>query len=802
MRVPLEWLREYVDYGRRSPEEVAELFSSSGTEVEQVMRPVVDPDVVVSEILEVRPHPNADRLQLVRVAVGRRRYEVVCGAPNVAVGQKVPFAAPGATIQGQILQAATIRGVKSDGMLLSARELGISDDHGGILVLPADAVTGQSVDEVLGHQGTVIELARIAPNRPDKFGLIGLARELAATLSVRTDSSAKLKLPRVNLTEEGPKTGDQISVEVAHPADCPAYLARVVEFDPSLASPEWLVRRLEEAGSRSAGLAVDVTNYVMLETAQPLHAFDADLVRGRIRVRRAKKGERITTLDGVDRPLSPEILVIADDEGPIAVAGVMGGSRTEVSPQTGRIILESANFDKTVVRKGAQALGLRTEASTRFEKGLPISFARVALDRAAQLLVEHGSGVVSRGVAGIPPKAERPYRVVLEDEVASLGGLELPAASQAKALRAVGCEVTHPTGSTGSRQAGSGQGGRLTVTVPDWRADLRLPEDLVEEVLRLVGYDRIPSRLPAGAPRELSDPVLNLRRRIQEILTAVGAYEVKTYAFVSAQMLERLGLEPAKHLRLENPRSPEQAYLRSELVSRLLEVLATNRAYHDRRPLVWELAHVFRKVSGPKRVEEREEVTVVGGGEEALREVRGALDLLAKRLHLHDSLEVKPQDSAGSWWHPGRVGEVRLGGEAVGMIGELHPTIPPRWKLRGRVAVIRLDWERLRGVVSRAEAEYRAIPRFPVTRRDISFDVAADIFAAEITKVAAAEENVLETRYRADREAPGLKAGRKQVVLTLQITAQDRTLSDTEIQAVEDRVKKSLKKRFSASFHD
>lgn len=794
MRVPLEWLKEYVDYGRRSPEEVAELFSSSGTEVEQVLRPVFDPDIVVSEILEVRPHPNADRLQLVRIAVGRRRYEVVCGAPNVAVGQKAPFAAPGATIQGQVLQAATIRGVKSDGMLLSARELGISDEHGGILILPADAATGQSVDEVLGHQGTVIELARIAPNRPDKFGLIGLARELSAVLSVRTDSSAKLKLPRVNLTEEGPKTGDRLSVEVAHPADCPAYLARVVEFDPSLEPPGWLVRRLEEAGSRSAGLAVDVTNYVMLETAQPLHAFDADLVRGRIRIRRAKKGERITTLDGVDRVLSPEILVIADDEGPIAVAGVMGGSRTEVSPHTRRIILESANFDKTVVRKGAQALGLRTEASTRFEKGLPASFARAALDRAAQLLVEYGAGVVSRGVVGIPPKAERPHRIVLEDEVASLGGLELSAASQAKTLKAVGCEVTHSTG--------SGQGGRFTVTVPDWRPDLRLPEDLVEEVLRLVGYDRISSQLPAGVPGELSNSVLWLRRQIQEVLTGVGAYEVKTYAFVSAQMLGRLGLDPLKHLKLENPRSPEQAYLRSELVSRLLEVLATNRAYHERQPLIWELAHVFRKVSGPKKLEEREELTVLRGGEEALREARGVLDLLAKRLHLYDSLEVRAESPAEPWWHPGRVGEVRLGGEAVGMIGEIHPTISQRWKLRGRVAVLWLDWERLREVAGRAPAEYRDVPRFPVTRRDLSFDISAEIPASDIMQVAAAEEGVVETRYRADRDAPGLKADRKQVVLTLQITAEDRTLSDTEIQAVEDRVKKSLKKRFSAIFRD
>jgi phenylalanyl-tRNA synthetase beta chain len=792
MRIPLEWLKEYVDYGNRTPDAVAELFSSSGTEVERIHLPEFDPDIVVAEVTAVGPHPNADRLRLATVKVGRKSFEVVCGAPNVAVGQKAALALPGTTVQGQVLQATTIRGAASEGMLLSERELGLSDDQGGILVLPETARTGQPVGEVLESRGLVIELSRLQANRPDKFGLIGLARELAAALETRTGKGS-VKLPAAKLSEVTERTSAHLAVEVEDSRDVPAYLARIVEIDPGQPAPGWMVRRLEEAGLRSRSLPVDVTNYVMLETAQPLHAFDADLVRGAIRTRRAKKGERVRTLDGVERTLSPEILVIADDEGPIAIAGVMGGARTEVRETTSRVIIESANFDKTLVRKGALSLGLRSDASTRFEKGLPASFAAPALERAAALLHEHGAGKVLRGVVGAIPKQEKSHRIVLEDEVEQVGGVELSRSEIASALRAIGAEVTHSTSSGSATRAKA-----LTCAIPPWRPDLRISEDLVEEVLRLVGYDRIPSRLSPGVSAQLSDPALRLRREVQSILVGAGAYEVKTYSFVSAQMLSRLGLEPAKHLKLENPKSPEQVYLRSELASRLLEVISTNRGYHEREPMIWELAHTFRKGAGARKSLEETELMVMRPGERSLRSLKGLLELLAERLHL--PLEVASEE-ATSWWHPGRVAMVSLGGKKLGRIGEIHPRVLGAWKIRGRVAALQLDWAGLLEVAGGARVAFQDLPRFPEITRDISFDLQAEVPAATIMKEAASVRHVMQVHYQADLEAPGLKPGDKQVLLRVKISP-DRTLTAGEVSEVEAQIQSRLKRRFRAKIRE
>lgn len=775
-RIPLEWLREYVDYENLSPAKLAEILTSSCIEVEQVVEAGTDDKIVVAEITEIRPHPNADRLQLATVTVGSKKLEVVCGAPNIAVGQKVPLALVGAVIQGQTLEAATIRGVQSEGMLCSGAELGFSDDHSGIMILDSGLKTGQSLDAALHLSGAVIE-ASIPSNRPDLFGIIGVARDLASTLQAR-GHSAKFSQPKLNLKEGKTPVAGHLSVKVESKKDCLVYLARVIEFDPKAETPGWMARRLEEAGVRTVSLPVDVTNYVMLESAQPLHAFDADRVSGGvIEVRRAKEGESIRTLDGVERKLSADQLVIADSEGSIAIAGVMGGASTEVSETTRRVILEAALFDGVVVRQGATALGMRTDASTRFEKGLPVSGVKFALDRAAELISENGNGEIWQGTAGSINEVPKAPVIELGDEVASFGGVSISRDKIKKILEGSDCKVT---------------GDKIfKVEPPAWRRDLKMPGDLVEEVLVRIGYDEIPSEL-SGQVIGRFDRVTPIRRRIQSVLVGTGAYEVTTYSFISEDMARTLGIPLEKLPRLKNPRTPEQALLRSELISRHLEVASQNARRGYREQTIFEISHVFEQAKKDEVIETTQ-LGVMAWGENSFLSLKGTLETLAKALGLE--MWWRPVKNLPSFWHPGRSAELYLGGKLVGTFGEIHPEVVSSFKLGGRASVAVIDYETLLGLAEKARVVFKPIKRFQV-KRDISFDVAINKEWQEIWK-AVLGDPVNQVDMQSFDSAPGLKEGHKNILLTLTIEA-DRTLTGEEIEAVEERVRTVLKKEFQA----
>ncbi|MFU8796937.1 MAG: phenylalanine--tRNA ligase subunit beta, partial [Dehalococcoidia bacterium] len=590
MRVSLKWLRDYVDI-TLSAQELGDRLTAAGLELNDIERVGEAWDsVVVGEVVALDPHPDADRLTLATVDLGAERLTVVCGAPNIGVGQRVPFARIGARLidgrtgEATALKRAKIRGVVSEGMVCSEKELGLSDDHDSILVLSPDAPVGVPLGD---HLGDVVLDLDTTPNRPDCLSVTGVAREIAALTDMQ------LSLPSVDYAESGDSIHSLVSVDISAPDLCPRYCAGLITGIRVGPSPGWMQRRLASSGMRPINNVVDVTNYVMLEYGQPLHAFDYDrLVGGRIVVRRAGRGESITTIDGVERRLDPDMLVIADQERAIAVAGIMGSGASEVTGETRSVLLESANFDRVAIRRGCDRLRLRSEASLRFDKGLNSGLPPLPLRRAMQLLLEVAGGRASRGVIDVYPGKSRPEAVsVSAREVERLAGLKIGVGSIRKILTSLGFEF---------REGGSGS--QVSVIVPYWRSDIRCTADLVEEIVRIAGYDKIPAaRLSAELPRQQSktSPMLRrrtLRRQLGTALTGLGFQEILTYPLVSLERLQKLSpnLElKTRPLRVANPMSKEQEYLRTALRSGVLTTLAHNQRVETAGIKLFEIGKVF-----------------------------------------------------------------------------------------------------------------------------------------------------------------------------------------------------------------
>jgi phenylalanyl-tRNA synthetase beta chain len=523
VKVSLEWLREYIDLDM-NVEEIAETLSMSGTEVERVTSLGGGvTGVVVGEVLEVKEHPAADTLRLAVVDDGVTVREIVCGAPNLRAGMKSAFAREGATlpaISSKPLKKAKIRGIESSGMLLAGDELGISEDHDGILEFPEDTPVGIDLAEVLPLDDVVLEL-EITPNRPDCMSMVGIARELSAV------TGAEVRMPPAGLDESGPPIGELARVVLEDPAGCPRYTARAVLGVATAPSPPWMQRRLTAAGLRPISNVVDVTNYVLLELGQPLHAFDLDLLAERtIIVRRARAEEKMTTLDGVERVLDEECVVIADAAAPVALAGIIGGEDSEVKDTSTDILIESAHFDPTSVLLTSKRLGVRTEASGRFERGVDPGSTDYAAARAARLMYELAGGRVAAGAIDAYPTVTKPVTIELRAARANrMIGIDITAGEMASILRGLGCEVV--------------EGERLSVTVPTFRRDLEREIDLIEEIARIYGYAKIPETVPAGGGFEAGlKSEQRLDNELGQALVAQGLCQVMTYSFMSPEDLE------------------------------------------------------------------------------------------------------------------------------------------------------------------------------------------------------------------------------------------------------------------------
>jgi phenylalanyl-tRNA synthetase beta chain len=748
-------------------------------------------------VLERRAHPEAERLSVCRVDVGAGEpVEVVCGAPNVAAGQKVAVALPGTRLpDGTKLSRAKIRGVVSHGMICSSRELGLGEEHAGILVLDPTARVGAPLPEAIGSAGAVLEVG-ITPNRGDAASLLGLARDVRALLG------GELRMPPTEPLESGAPAAASVAVRIEAPEACHHYVGRVVRNLRVGPSPAWLRQRLEASGLRAINNVVDATNLVLLELGQPLHAFDLARLRGgEIRVRRAAPGEKLETLDGEVRPLDPRDLVIADAERPVALAGVIGGAGSEVSESTRDVLLESAHFDPMAVRLAARRHGLRTEASYRFERGVDRAGVRRAADRTARLLSELAGGEVAPGAVEAEGRApEAVAEVRLEVARANrLLGTELSAAAMAECLARVGveCRTQAP--------------GVLVGRIPSHRNDLRIPEDLIEEVARVHGYERIPATDPVAPLLPARVPAgWELGERARDALAAAGLCEAVCFPFLAPEALAKLRLPAGDPrglpLRLENPIREEEPCLRTSLVPSLLQLVRQNLARQAERVRVFEVSRVF--LSNPAGELPAEPLQVAGvvtaPGGRRLWEPEPPpplfFDLKAVAETLLNALGYEAEttpESPPPYLHPGAAVELRVGGRVIGALGELHPEVAAGFEIDVPCALFEVDLGALLATPSRRPG-YREVSRFPFVRRDLAVLVDGELAAGEL--LAAIRESggphlasvELFDRY----QGPGVPDGQASLAFRLVFQRADRTLTDGEVGAATDRIVRVLARRF------
>ena len=791
MRVSLNWLREFVDVDVPLAT-LKEMLDLSGTKVEKIHNPGEGIEgIVVAQVQEIDAHPNADNLSMVVVSTGEGSQRVVCGAKNFAVGDKVALARVGAKLPGMTITERRIRGETSAGMLCSASELGISKDHAGLLILPADTDLGGDVVRALGLADSVFEL-EITPNRPDCMSVVGVAREVAAL------TGAELRLPQPHVAID-PGLPQPVTVSIADAAGCPRYLARWIADVTIGPSPQWMVTRLLAAGVRPVSNVVDVTNYVLMELGHPLHAFDAAKVaEAYIEVRRARAGETLETLDGVKRVLHPDDLLIADPANVLAIAGVMGGAGSEVSESTTDVILESAYFDHASIAYTARRHGLRTEASARFERGADPEAVPLAAARAAQLLAEVAGGNAGYGPWDeYPAPVERATITLRPHRVSKILGVDVPPDRQAKHLSSIGIEAVESEGT-------------IRTVVPTFRPDLTREVDLVEEVVRLHGIDRVPSSLPPGRAGGLTE-LQRFDRRLRRTLAALGLRETWTESFLGPKELDDLGLEdghPARGMvRLMNPLAEEKPGLRTTLLPGLLRSAAHNVAHRAEGIALFEVARVYE----PSEDELPVEATVVGavlsGGrrQQTWRGPSGPWDFFAAKGVIEaalKSLGLPPPELSpvsGMPFHPTRGATVSIAGTTAGALGELHPDVCDRFDVYEGTIAFELSLAPLIATLP-GRVKIEELPKFPPLLIDLAVVVEEDVDAATVTEIVrdAGEPDVASVRlfdlYRGEQ----LSAGRKSLAFALEIRASDRTLTDEEALAVRDRIVAALSERVGA----
>jgi phenylalanyl-tRNA synthetase beta chain len=794
MHVPVEWLREYCSPDI-STAELAERLEMTGTEVAGIAtRGVGAHDrFVVGRVLTAEQHPDADRLKVCTVDVGEDDpAHIVCGAPNVAAGQTVAVARPGAIMPGGVkLKKAKLRGQVSEGMILAEDELEIGADHAGIMVLQPDGLRpGQPLEEVL-PLGTEVLDVEATPNRPDELGLYGIAREVHAATGAPLSEAPWA-------TDPGCADGElPVTIEVQAPDLCPRFTARVFEDVTIGPSPLWLKARLSAAGQRPINNVVDITNYVMLLTGQPLHAFDLDRVAGgRLVVRRAEEGEQVVTLDDQARTLGPADCLIADDEGPTSIAGIMGGDRSEVSETTTRVLLEVANWHGPSINATSNKLVLRTEASSRYEKGLAPEQTMDAQAVASRLLVELAGarllpGTIDVGGAGPEPAVLR----LREARVERLLGVPIPRDEQSGHLRALGFGVA---------DADDG----LDVTVPYWRReDVTREADLIEEIARLHGVnENLPATLPSrkGAIGVLS-PAQRIRRRAEDVLVGRGLHEIAGWSFADRALLDRLRIPEDSALRavveVENPMSEAQAILRPTIIGSLLDAAAANMARGHRDLGLFESAAVYR-ASDTEPADEHHALAALITGRLTPRswgpstgtaDVFAASALVAAVL---DTLRVDWSVAPASWpfLHPGRSAEVRAGEVRLGFVGEVHPLVAANWDIEQPVAAFALDLGKVIDAVP-APAGYADVVSYPPLRQDLAVILPVDVPAGRAADVIRAAGGALLAGAEVFDVYTGAQAGegRRSLAFALTFRAADRTLTDEDVAPVRDAIVAALR---------
>ena len=787
MRVTVGWLKKYVDI-EESAQEIADMLTLQGLEVSGcfAVRPCLE-GVITSRVVSIEPHPDSQGLWVCRVDTGKGISTVLCGAQNVCAGDCVPLAVPGTCLpDGKVIEAVTLHGVLSEGMLCSESELRLSEDHVGILKLLPGTSPGLDLGRAVALDDDVLDI-EVTPNRPDCLSVIGIAREIAAKMQ------RCLRLPEGSPQEEGPSVEGISSVEIHAPEACPRYVARVVEDLRVTSSPFWLRRLLSLVGLRPINSVVDVTNYVMWESGQPLHAFDLDrLEERRIVVRKARKGETITTLDGQERSLSPEDLLICDARRPVALAGVMGGLDSEISERTTRMLLESAFFEPRGIRRTGKRLGLSTEASYRFEREIDKEGTLRAANRACGLMLAMGGGRLRSGALDVYPIPYRPKSIPMTvSRINRLLGTSLEKKRIVGFLTGLEMRVKDEDGEA------------LEIAPPSFRPDVQMGMDVVEEVARLYGYEAIPTRMPAAPVSVVFDqPERRAEDLARDLLVGMGFCEVVNYSFCGKELLGLLGFPTTTDLRgmpvpLQNPLTEAQGFMRTTLVGPLLDTIARNMRQRKRDLRVFEVGRVFLPSPGKVLPEERK---MLAGGMVGRRyperwnepdaavdgyDLRGVLEVLLRAFGVGE-FEWKPSDQI-SCLHPGCSGDILINTTKIGIAGKLHPVVQEALEIAGDVYLFEMEFAHLAPRVDRPK-KYKAYSRRPPVQRDIALVIDERItYRQVIDKIwSFADTRVTDIELFDVYHGPPVPEGEKSMAFRITYQDPSSNLTDEEINGIQE----------------
>lgn len=784
MNLPMSWLNDYMDIDAE-PKEYADRLTMSGSKVEgfENMGENVQ-NVVAGKVLTCVEHPDSDHLHVCTVDAGTgETLQIVCGAPNVKAGIIVPTALIGAVLPDGKIKKTKMRGVESQGMLCSHDELGITEDmlgyepEYGILILPDDTPIGKDIRDIFGMNETVVEF-EITSNRPDCFSIIGLARETAATFD------KKFTIPEVKFAENNENIADTLSVEVLDKDKCKRYCARMVKNVKIGPSPAWMQERLRACGVRPINNIVDITNYVLLEYGQPMHAFDLrDLADNKIIVRRAENGEIIKTLDEQDRTLTSDDLVIADGKKAVAVAGVMGGFNSEVKDDTTTVVFESATFDGASVRLTAQRVGLRTEASSRYEKGLDYNNTVPAVERACQLVEELACGENIGGMidvmGNVTDMKSLPFR---PDKINAFLGTDISTEQMVEYFDALEIKTDLD---------------KMTVTPPSFRPDLEGEADIAEEVARFYGYDKIPVTLLSGeATCGKKTDRQQAQDKIMETLTAMGMYEIYTYTFTSPSIFDKLNIPSESALRnavkISNPLGEDTSIMRTTTIASMLDILSRNYNYRNVSAKLFEIGKVFIPAEEGRLPDEPFKITMGMYGDNAdFFDLKGMCESLFGNLHVNGVKYEAVTDNPT--FHPGRCAKISAGGKTLGIIGEIHPAVSRKYGIETPVYIAELDFENV-FLNIKSELKFKELPKYPAVTRDIAMLVDKAVPVADIEAVIEkASGKMLETLTLFDvYEGAQIPEGKKSVAYSAVYRASDRSLTGEEVQTVFDKVVRKL----------
>lgn len=789
MDLPMSWLSDYTDITGVTPKEYSDKMTMSGSKVEGVENLGKDIDkVVVGKVLECEMHPDSDHLHVCMVDVGEGEpIQIVCGAPNVAVGQKVPVALNGAILpEGIKIKKGKLRGVMSNGMICSHDELGIEpsrlgyEPEYGILVLDENAEIGSDVKDLFGLNENVVEF-EITSNRPDCFSIIGLARETAATFK------KPFNVPTPKVKEVGGDINDMLSVEILDKDKCKRYCARAVKNVKIGPSPKWMRERLEACGVRAINNIVDITNYVLLEYGQPMHAFDIrDIAGSKITVRRANDGEVIKTLDEQDRTLINDDLVIADNERAIAIAGVMGGFNSEIKDDTTTVVFESAMFDAASVRLTAQRVGLRTEASSRYEKGLDYHNTVPAIERACELVEILGCGENVSGMIDVLGNVEEPVSIKFRpDKINSFLGTDIAEADMLDIFERLGIECRD-----------------MMLYPPSWRPDLLAEADIAEEVARFYGYDLIPTTLMVGQTTcgILTDEQ-KLEREISNILTAQGLYEIYTYNFQSPTMLDKLNVAPNSPLRnqvkISNPLGEDTSVMRTTMAGSMLETLSRNYNYRTKSGKFFELGRVYIPNEKGQLPDEPRTLMIGMYNDVDFFDIKGVCEEMFAQLHITDVEYERLTDNPV--YHPGRSAVIKVNGKNLGVIGEVHPSVLRNFEIGVKAYIGELDFTAIFNAANR-DVKYTSLTKFPAVTRDFSIVCNIETPVAEIEKVMKKAGGKLLSKLELSDVYTGsqIPEGKKSVMYKAEFKAPDRSLTGEEADNLHAKIVKNLSNELGA----